>query len=183
MFCSHERLVKCEVGIVNYEEIKESRASQDDLVRRWFENLQARSAISADIRLRTFSLYCRENNLTPRDILAQALDKTLKYNFEDFVRELERKGKAGSYLIKFKFVLKSWLDYNNIEYRLKINIGGEHETPTTMKERIPLKEELTNILMFADSRTKGLISGETKINPLPCISLMLPLLTQPITEL
>jgi hypothetical protein len=50
---------------------------QDDLVRRWFENLQARSAITADIRLRAFALYCKENRVTPREILQQAKDTTL----------------------------------------------------------------------------------------------------------
>lgn len=137
--------------------MKKSRSRellQDDLVRRWFENLQARSTISADIRLKTLALYCKDNNVSPRDILKQAQDTTLKHNFEDYVRSLERNGKAGSYIVKFKFVLKSWPDYNDIEYRLKINIRGEHETPTTMNERIPLKEELTKILMFADSRQK-----------------------------
>ncbi len=141
--------------------MKKSRSRellQDDLVRRWFENLQARSTISADIRLKTLALYCKDNNVSPRDILKQAQDTTLKHNFEDYVRSLERNGKAGSYIVKFKFVLKSWPDYNDIEYRLKINIRGEHETPTTMNERIPLKEELTKILMFADSRTKVSIS-------------------------
>ena len=131
---------------------------QDDLVRRWFENLQARSAITADIRLRAFALYCKENRVTPREILQQAKDTTLKHNYEDFVRMLEKQGKAGSYIVKYKFVLKSWLAYNDIEYKLKINIRGENEAPTTMNERVPLKEELSKILMFADSRTKVAIS-------------------------
>lgn len=71
---------------------------------------------------------------------------------------LEKQGKGGSYIVKYKFVLKSWLAYNDIEYKLKINIRGENEAPTTMNERVPLKEELSKILMFADSRTKVAIS-------------------------
>ncbi len=125
-----------------------------DQVRRWYENVKAKSPVSADIRLRTLGLYCKINNISPMEIIDQAMDNkpTLKNNFEDFVRQQEREGKAGSYIVKFKTLIKSWLDYNGITYPLKVNIAGENESPTTMNERVPLQEEISKIVRFATER-------------------------------
>jgi hypothetical protein len=72
--------------------------------------------------------------------------------FTDFVRDLERKGKAGSYIARFKKVLHSWLYYNNVNVKLKVNISGEYDTPTIADERIPDKKELERILRMATPR-------------------------------
>jgi hypothetical protein len=74
--------------------------------------------------------------------------------FIDFVRQLEREGKAGSYIVRFKKVLHSWLKYNNISIKLHINIRGEHDVPTLVNERIPSKEELSRILRMATPRAR-----------------------------
>ena len=70
----------------------------------------------------------------------------------DFVRKLEKQGKAGSYIVRFKKVLHSWLAFNNVNVKLKVNISGEYDQPTIVNERIPNREELDRILRMATPR-------------------------------
>ncbi|MEM3334236.1 MAG: hypothetical protein QW745_08585 [Thermoplasmata archaeon] len=62
----------------------------------------------------------------------------------DFVRKLEKEGKAGSYIIMFKKVIRSWLKFNGINIILDINIANENVNPTIMDERVLTKEEYQN---------------------------------------
>jgi integrase len=127
----------------------------NETVRRWYNNIKAKSLISADIRLRTLKFYCRENNISPMDIVEQAKSNVLRNNFEDFVRKLEAEGKAGSYISKFKILLRNWLKYNDIDYPLdRVNIKNEDKSPKTWDEKIPEKDELAKIFRFASPRTK-----------------------------
>jgi site-specific recombinase XerC len=142
------------------EKVKAKDLLEIDNVRRWYENIKAKSTISADIRLRSLAYYCNQNNVTPMDIVKQAKseDQLLKKNFEDFVRRLEKEGLAGSYIAKFKTLLKSWLKYNDVTYPLNVNIIGEDESPTTQNEQIPLKDELKAILRQATMRGRVAIA-------------------------
>jgi hypothetical protein len=65
---------------------------------------------------------------------------------------MEKEGKAGSYLSRFKKVLNSWLSYNGVNVKLKVNIRGESDTPRIADERVPNKEELDRILRMATPR-------------------------------
>jgi len=133
---------------------KHGRLLGDRDVRRWHENLAARSVITADVYLRTLGLFCELNSTTPKEILTKAKGKLFRDRFTDFVRELERQGRAGSYIVRFKKVLHSWLSYNGIDVRLKVNIAGEYETPTIAEERVPSKEELEKIIRNASPRAR-----------------------------
>jgi len=106
------------------------------------------------VYLRTLGLYCKLNEMTPKDILTKAKGRKFRDDFTDFVRELEKQGKAGSYIARFKKVLHSWLSCNGINVRLKVNIAGEHETPTIAEERVPSKEELEKIIRNASPRAR-----------------------------
>ncbi|MEM3769386.1 MAG: hypothetical protein QXE37_05060, partial [Nitrososphaerales archaeon] len=64
----------------------------------------------------------------------------------------KRREKAGSYLSRFKKVLNSWLAYNGVNVKLKVNIKGESDTPRITDERVPSKEELDRILRMATPR-------------------------------
>jgi hypothetical protein len=123
-------------------------------VRRWYENLQASSIVTATVYLRTLGRFCMLTKTTPQHILDIAETKAFRDMFIDFVRQLEREGKAGSYIVRFKKVLHSWLTYNNITVKLRVNIRGEHDTPTLANERIPSKEELARILRLATLRAR-----------------------------
>lgn len=101
---------------------KYKKLLENDKVRRWHENMRARSTLSADVWLRNLGLYCKINSTSPDKILEQATKGTLKDNFQDFVREMESLGKRGTYISKFKFTLRSWLSYNDTDYKLNVNI-------------------------------------------------------------
>lgn len=102
-------------------------------------------------------LYCTIQNTTPRDILEKAKDeKSFRDSFHDFVRVMENNGKAGSYIARFKKVILSWLSFNGINLRLKVNIKGENESPRIV--RVPSKEELVKILRMATPRARVAIA-------------------------
>ncbi|MDV3277590.1 MAG: hypothetical protein LYZ69_03885 [Nitrososphaerales archaeon] len=126
----------------------------DEDVKRWHDNLAANSPITAEVYLRTLGLYCGLAHTAPKQILKDAPKKKFRDDFTDFVREMERKGKAGSYIIRFKKVILSWLSYNNLDVKLKVNIKGKSETPTIANERVPSKEELAKILRMGSRRCR-----------------------------
>jgi site-specific recombinase XerD len=125
---------------------------EDQDVRRWHDNLSANSLITAEVYLRTMGLYCNLLETTPKKILKDAPSKKFRDGFTDFVRKMEKEGKAGSYIERFKKVILSWLSYNNLDVKLKVNIRGKSETPTIADERVPTKEELSRILRMASPR-------------------------------
>jgi len=131
---------------------KYERLLEDQDVRRWYENLEARSIITATVYLRTMGLYCALEKTTPKKILAEARSKRFRDEFTDFVRRMEKDGKAGSYIERFKKVVLSWTFYNNLDVKLKVNIKGTSETPTIANERVPSKDELSRILRMASPR-------------------------------
>ncbi|ASI14170.1 integrase [Candidatus Mancarchaeum acidiphilum] len=132
----------------------------DDDVRRWFENLRAKSVLTATVALRNLGHYCELTETTPKEILIRARtnEKDFRYEFTDFVRKMEKEGKAGSYIARFKKVILSWLKFNDIRLQLTVNISGENETPTIANERVPSKEELARVLRKATSRGRVAIA-------------------------
>jgi hypothetical protein len=131
---------------------KYKRLLEDKDVGRWYENLEAKSVITATVYLRTLGLYCDLARTTPKKILAEAPSKRFRDEFTDFIRGMERKGKAGSYIERFKKVVLSWTSYNNLDVKLKVNIRGVSDTPTIANERVPSKDELSRILRMASPR-------------------------------
>ena len=89
------------------------------------------SKITADVYLRTLGLFCELNNTDSEKIVKHAKDDTreFKNKFLDFVRSLKKQGKAGSYIVRFKKTLKSWLKFNDIDLKLDVKIKVEYETP------------------------------------------------------
>jgi len=127
---------------------------EDEGVRRWFDNLAAKSLLTATVYLRNLGLYCELNKTDPKSILKVAGTKAFRDDFTDFVRRLEREGRAGFYIARFKKTLNSWLAYNGVNVKLKVNVRGESDAPTIAGERIPSKEELERILRMATPRAR-----------------------------
>ena len=132
----------------------------DEDVRRWFENLRAKSVLTATVALRNLGHYCELTQTNPKEIITKARsnEKDFRYEFTDFVRKLEKEDKAGSYIARFKKVILSWLKFNEIRLQLTVNISGENETPTIANERVPSKEELARIMRKATSRGRVAIA-------------------------
>ena len=136
-----------------YEELE-----KNERVNRWYLNVRARSPISADIWRRTLGMYCREGNTTPDGILDMAREGILRDNFQDFVIKMMNEGRKGAYLAKVKQVLHSWLKFNDVNYKIRINIANERINETTMDERVPTKEELSRILRMGTVRSRVSVS-------------------------
>ncbi|MDS0256229.1 hypothetical protein ApAK_00795 [Thermoplasmatales archaeon AK] len=132
----------------------------DEDVRRWFENLKAKSVLMATVVLKNLGHYCELTHTNPREILnkAKSNDKDFRYEFADFVRDMGNKGKAGSYITRFKKVILSWLKFNGISLQLAFSISGENETPTIANEKFLCNEELARILRKATSRGRVVIA-------------------------
>ncbi|WP_010916392.1 hypothetical protein [Thermoplasma volcanium] len=66
--------------------------------------------------LRNLRHYCKLTRTDPKGILnrARANEKDFRYELTDFVRKMEKEGKAGSYIARFKKVILSWLKFNGI---------------------------------------------------------------------
>ncbi|MGP6207949.1 hypothetical protein ACNF42_07990 [Cuniculiplasma sp. SKW3] len=97
---------------------------------------------------------------TPKQIIEKArnIEKNFRYEFADFVRETESKGKLGSYMARFKKVVLSWLKCNGIRLQLAANTSGQNETPTMANKRVTSKEELARILRKVTSRGRVIIA-------------------------
>jgi len=131
---------------------------EDQDLRRWHDNLEAGSLITAEVYLRGLGLYCTLTGTTPRKILTEAGSKEFRDGFVDFVRRLESQGKAGSYIERFRKVIISWTSYNGLDVQLKVNIRGRGDTPTLSNERVPTRDELSNILRMATPRGRVAIA-------------------------
>ena len=132
----------------------------NDNVRRWHENLNARSSLTADNYLRNLGLWLERTKLTPDSLLDVAKNSygDLKNNISDQIRIMENNGKAGSYISVSLKPLISFLKFQNIQIRLQINIKNENRNLTTENEKIPSREELLSIMRHATPRSRLEIS-------------------------
>ena len=112
----------------------------------------------ATVYLRGLGYYCELTGSTPYTILEDANSGDLRNNFMDFVRKMEKEGKAGSYIARYKKVLRSWLGFNGIDFKLTANIAYEGRSPRVEGERIPEKTELAKILRSGSPRARLAIS-------------------------
>jgi hypothetical protein len=81
------------------------------------------------------------------------------YNFlEDLVTELEREGKAGSYIASNVKAVKSWLTHNGMDIRGKIRIKGDNETPSLATKHAPSLSELGRLFANCAPRTRSAAS-------------------------
>ena len=131
---------------------------KDRNVKRWYDNLRAKSVLTATVALRNLGHYCEIENTNPNKIIIEMKEGNFRDKFFDFVRKLEEDGKAGSYIARFKKVVKSWAKFNEVDIKLNVNIRNENESPTLANERVPSKEELGKILRMATPRGRIAIS-------------------------
>ena len=139
-------------------ESKYKELLENEEIKRWFENLKAKSYLTATVYLRGLGYYCELTGATPDTIIQDAKSGKLRNDFMDFVRKMESEGKAGSYIVRYKKVLRSWLGFNGLDFKLNVNIAYENRSPRVEGERIPEKSELARILRKGEGRAKLEIS-------------------------
>ncbi len=76
----------------------------------------------------------------------------------DFVRKLEKEGKGGSYIARYKKVIRSWLGFNGMDFKLTANIAYEGKSSRVEGENIPEKTEIDRILRNGSPGTRPAIS-------------------------
>lgn len=126
---------------------------EDHGVRRWYENTERGSRITADVCLRRLGSFCESNKTTPGK-LASLPERELHDMLMDYVSSAEKKGYAGNYISSTMKALKSWLAHNNKVLKIKIKIKGIDETPTLKDERVPTLQELNRIFLSGDSKAR-----------------------------
>ncbi len=122
-------------------------------MRRWFENLARGSRATADVNLRRLAAICDRLGLTPTE-LAGLDDKELHDRFLDFVSAEEKRGVAGSYIVRTIKAGKSWLLHNGKSLQRPIRVRGAKETPSLKDERVPTQEELHRIFLAGTARIR-----------------------------
>jgi len=125
----------------------------DPNVRRWYDNLARGAQASADINARRLAAFCESAKLTP-PVIARASERRAYDALLDFVAREEKRGVAGSYVVRTVKAVKSWLAFNGVTVTRKIRVRGAQDTPTLKDERVPTREELRQILLAGNSRTR-----------------------------
>ncbi len=128
---------------------------KDKNVKRWRENLSRGSQITADVYFRRVGNFCETNNLAPHELINKN-EKIIYDLLLDAVTEMEKKKFAGSYIVSNLKAVKSWLTFNGIEIKRKIKVRNSQDTPSLRDERVPTQDELKNIFLVADSKTRAM---------------------------
>jgi site-specific recombinase XerD len=105
---------------------------EDEQIRRWYDNLCRGSKVTADVYTRRLGSICTLRGTSPHELVARGRkdEEWLRNFLMDLVSELERQGKAGSYIVSNLKAVKSWLSHNGVEFRRKIKVRGADDTPT-----------------------------------------------------
>ncbi|MHA1410000.1 MAG: site-specific integrase [Candidatus Odinarchaeia archaeon] len=128
--------------------------------RRWYDNLARGSINTANENARVLYRFLRKNNMTLDGILDQVSDdrRAFENKLLDFVTQQEKEGKAPTYIENYLKTVNSWLRYNDHKPVTKIKLGNRNRRPTIEDERIPNKDELKQILNYADERGRTSVS-------------------------
>jgi len=132
---------------------KYSNLFNDKDVKRWYDNLSRGSRVTADVCLRRLGNFCESHGITPHDLAAKE-DNALHNSLLDYVTNAEKKGYAGTYIKSTLTALKSWLNYNRREVKIRIKIMGVQDTPSLKDERVPIKPELKQMFFSGDKKAR-----------------------------
>jgi hypothetical protein len=126
---------------------------QDADVRRWFDNAARGSPVTADVYVRRLAAFCSSMHATPKELAAKS-ERELHDLMLDCVSQMEKDGKAGSYIESTLKAVKSWLNHNGKDVRRRIKIRGARDTPSLKDERVPTREELRRIFLSGDKKAR-----------------------------
>jgi len=128
--------------------------------KRWYDDLSRGSEGTAKENARVLYRFLQLIQMTPSSLveLGHADQRKVEDILMDFVTELHNQGKAPGYIENYIKSVKSWLRFNDIALTRKITIGNRGSTPSIEDERVPMKDELKQILSFAKTRGRTSIS-------------------------
>jgi site-specific recombinase XerD len=122
-------------------------------VKRWYDNMARGSLVTADTSLRRLGVLCGNFKKTPKE-LALMNEEELGNLLMDYVSSMEKNGYAGNYISQYVKAIKSWLNFNHKELKIRIKIKGVNDTPSLKNERTPTREELRSILLSSDKKAR-----------------------------
>ena len=145
--------------MIMHPNTRHKKLLENDRVKRWYENLKARSNLTSDIYLRNLGLWLEWTGMDSDTIIEMAKDhlEDFKGKIFDQVRKMEEDGKQGSYIAVSLRPLLSYLKFYDVVVRLNINIRNENRNMTVEQETIPTNEEMDSILQRANLRQRAII--------------------------
>jgi len=122
--------------------------------RRWYNNLAMGSEVTAKERARVLYRFVVKKEMTVDSLVEMGKGnvRDVEDMLMDFVAELHGEGKSPGYIENYLKSVKSWLQFNGIPLVRKIRIGNRGATPTLDDERVPLPDELLQVLGYAGVR-------------------------------
>jgi hypothetical protein len=129
---------------------------EDERVKRWYDNLCRGSKVTADVYTRRLGSICATRGTTPSELVIQSKkDEEWLCNFlMDLVSEMERGGKAGSYIVSNLKAVKSWLSHNGVEFRRRIKVRGADDTPTLTGKHTLATSQLRSLFHNSPPHTR-----------------------------
>jgi hypothetical protein len=129
---------------------------KDENYRRWYENLERGSIVTANERARVLVRFLNHFNLTPQGLIDNVTNNKMRFedDLHDFITKLDKEGKSPGYQDNYLKSIRSWLKFNRIRLDREIKIRDPQDTPTLHDERVPNKQELKAILNRANERCK-----------------------------
>lgn len=149
---------------------------ENKLVKKWYENNNAGSNLTAGYYLRNLGMFLEflnkvdyvENKEKWQSVMKEAPNKLINLAKEDFnfyadaytefVRKLEKEGKSGSGIAVTIYAVVSFLDFNRVPGRVKIKIGNKGIRPVKDNETVPTNDQLATVLRQARTKTGLMIS-------------------------
>ena len=133
---------------------------EDQDFKRWFDNLARGSRVTAFENARILYRFLRKYEMMPGELadLAKKDRHKVEDILMDFVAKLHEEGKAPNYISNYMKAVKSWLNYNEVRLIRRIKVGNRNATPTIADERVPTRDELRNIMIYAKPRARCSIS-------------------------
>lgn len=139
---------------------RHSKLLENVKIKRWYENMEVRSTVTAGVYLRNLGLWLEYLDIDPDAIIELAKD-----NFEEFkgkvsdqIRKMEREGIQGASISTNIKPMISFLKFYNVVVKLNLNIKNENRNLNAEREIVPEKYQLRAVLLKATKRERVAIS-------------------------
>ncbi len=119
-----------------------------------------KSPKSADNMYRNIGLFCEKMKIQPDQLLHLSDTGELTEIFERFYKSMQKEGKMGSYISKYKHSINSFVRYHRKGNAKKIDVEilNENKSSKYNGEKIPSKNDLQRILEKATPRGRVIIA-------------------------
>ena len=139
---------------------RHSKLLENVKIKRWYENMEVRSSVTAGVYLRNLGLWLEYLDIDPDALIEMAKD-----NFEEFkgkvsdqIRKMEREGIQGASISTNIKPMISFLKFYNVVVKLNLNIKNENRNLNAEREIVPEKYQLRAVLLKATKRERVAIS-------------------------